>query len=491
MALPVTVAILSFIVPMVGLAIDGGIMYFVDASLSAAVDGSVLAAARSLNVGLTLDAQSAAATARANAWFAANFPPGYMFTTNPRVYVVIAESGYKTRTVTMAVSVMAPTYFMRMLGITALRASASGQAARRDVNLMIVADRSGSMNNNNACAVLRGAATQFIGNFSNGRDRVGLIEFGGTTNLDFAPSVNFAGSSPSLADAIANLTCEGSTNTGMAVAEAYQQLQAINEPGALNLILLFTDGRPTALSARFPVKTLEDTRWDYIDTSSAVDTPPSTCQDSAGLNYPNPLWNPGPITGILATFTSYWPTEGQTWGIDEYHSQSQGVPWELTVTSDPASVVQGCAFNGPFDYYASPGQFNARRDIAYIPTQDLYGNPTLGYQPLDTFPDGPYAGQIRPDDPATVRYAAYNSADNAATAARGDSMLSPIFYVIGLGGNDAEPIDHQFLERIANVPASAIYDSTRQQGLYIYSPSTQQLADAFATVAGEVLRISQ
>ena len=491
MAVLMTVAILGFILPIVGLAIDAGIMYFVEASVSAAVDGSVLAAARSLSVGLTLTDQTSSATARANSYFAANFPPGYMFTSNPQVNVIVAESGYKTRTVSMTASVQAPTYFMRMLGINSLTASASGQAARRDVNLMIVADRSGSMNNNNACAVLQGAATQFIGNFSNGRDRIGFIEFGGTTNLDYAPSVNFASSSPSLANAIANLTCEGSTNTATAIWEAYQQLQAINEPGALNLILLFTDGRPTALSAQFPVKTQDDTRWDYINTSTPVDTPPSTCQDAASKTYPDPLWNPGPITGILATFTSYWPTQGQTWGIDAYHAGNQNNPLELTVTNAPGSVVQGCAFNGPFDYYASPGQFTVRRDIAYIPGQDLYGNSTFGYQPVDTFPSGPYAGQIRPDDPATLRYAAYNAADNAATTARNDSLLTPIFYVIGLGGNDQEPIDDVFLQRIANVPASAIYDPTKQPGLYIYSPSTQQLADAFATVAGEVLRISQ
>ena len=154
-------------------------------------------------------------------------------------------------------------------------------------------------------------------------------------------------------------------------------------------------------------------------------------------------------------------------------------------------MVQGCNFNGPFDSGSIPDQFSMRTDIAYIPDQDIYGNSTRGYQPVDTFPGGPYTGHIRPDEPATLRYAAYNAADAAAATVRADATLTPVFYVIGLGGNDAEGIDNEFLERIANVPASAIYDPTRLQGLYIYSPTTQQLADAFAAVAGEVLWVSQ
>src|ERR1022692_2324530 len=49
--------------PLVGLAIDGSILYLVQAKLSAAVDAAALAAARSLSVGLALNSQTASATA--------------------------------------------------------------------------------------------------------------------------------------------------------------------------------------------------------------------------------------------------------------------------------------------------------------------------------------------------------------------------------------------------------------------------------------------
>lgn len=486
-----TLMVATVLIPIVGLAIDGTILFFVKTKLSASVDAAALAGARSLSTGLDLPSQTAAAQATIQSFFSANYPAGFWGTTNATLTTSITQTAYKTRTVDIQAYVDSPLYFMRILGQNTSRVAAHGQTTRRDVNVIMVVDRSGSMNNNNACAAFRAAATQFIGSFVNGRDRIGLLEFGGTTNLDYAPNLNFQTSSPTLATVIGNVVCDGNTNTATGIWEGYQQLQAINEPGALNLILLFTDGRPTALTASFPVKKLNDTRWGWNNYTTAVATPPSTCRDAANRSYPNPQWSPGSITGIVATYTSYWADQGWTWGVDNYHAVSQSNPAEQTTTTAPLAVTSGCSFLGPWDTNANPGQFMMRRDIAYIPDQDFYANSTHGYQPVATFPNGPYSGKIRPDVPSTLRYAAYNAADNAASRIRGDSALAPIFYVIGLGGNDTEGIDHPFLQRIANVPESAIYDSTKPQGLYIYSPTTQQLGDAFARVASEILRISR
>jgi hypothetical protein len=88
-----------------------------------------------------------------------------------------------------------------------------------------------------------------------------------------------------------------------------------------------------------------------------------------------------------------------------------------------------------------------RRDIAYVPATDLYGNLTTGYQSFaggDTYPSGnPYVGQIRVDTPTAVVTASLNAADNQATTIRNDANLVPVIYAIGLGGTSAEPIDLQ------------------------------------------------
>ncbi len=48
----VTFVFTSFLIPMVGMTIDGAILYWVKAKLSAAVDASALATGRALNLGV-------------------------------------------------------------------------------------------------------------------------------------------------------------------------------------------------------------------------------------------------------------------------------------------------------------------------------------------------------------------------------------------------------------------------------------------------------
>src|ERR1700730_14330388 len=66
------------IIPVVGLAIDAGILYAVKAKLQTAVDGAALGAARSLSRGLDLTSQQSAATSTAVRWYHANFPVSWM-----------------------------------------------------------------------------------------------------------------------------------------------------------------------------------------------------------------------------------------------------------------------------------------------------------------------------------------------------------------------------------------------------------------------------
>ena len=79
----VSIVMLTFLVafvliPMIGLAIDGAILFWMKAKLSAAVDAAALAAARSLNVGLDFPSQQDNAEKVGQQYFAANFPTGLM-----------------------------------------------------------------------------------------------------------------------------------------------------------------------------------------------------------------------------------------------------------------------------------------------------------------------------------------------------------------------------------------------------------------------------
>jgi len=498
-ALLVTTLSMFLIIPTVGLAIDAGVLYAVRAKLSAAADAAALAAGRSLSVGLTLAEQEASAVARATAFFHANFPDGFFGSRNKQISVQVAETAYRTRTVTVDASVDAPTYFMRLLGFNSVTVRARGRASRRDVNLILVLDRSGSMASSGACEPMKAAARQFVSQFANGRDRIGLITYGLTYLLAYPPQQNFKTSSPSLDQVISRITCSGGTGMAQALWQGYQQLVAINEPGALNLIVLFTDGLPNGITASFPIKKKTDTRYGYgADGYSSVTTQysmePSTCLDADGDRYDrrpgqttrtygppdwNPYWNPADKVGTLAGVQNATASTGNTYGVMNSTAIS------LTQHNETAiSDSSGCRFASSTAYM--------RRDIAYIPDQDIYGNSTRGYTPVEVFPSGPYAGKIRPDKPSSIGKASRNAVDNAAQRIRDDDYINPVIYTIGLGDpTGSDPPDENLMRRLANDPASPIYDPTEPPGLYVFAPDRTQLNQAFARVASEILRLAQ
>jgi Flp pilus assembly protein TadG len=461
----------AVMLPLVGLAIDGSILYLVQAKLSAAVDAAALAAARSLSVGLDLASQTASATATGQSFFSANFPAGYWNTTNLSLSIGVAETAYKTRTVTIQASANVPLTFMRLLGQTQSTVGAQGQTSRRDVVMIVVLDRSSSMADAGVCGTMTAAAQTFTGYFANGRDTIGLVTFMDGYNPTYASTLDFGSNVPSLSTVIGNVECYGDTGTAGALNQAYAQLQALNEPGALNLIVFFTDGHPNGIAANFPVKTKVDTRYDYQNTSTLVSTPASSCATTTTLQGEIAEWSGEPA-----------PSMGYTEGLFAVTSSSASTTGEQV-----AGGLTGCAM--------SSNQAKMRRDIAYVPATDLYNNATTGYQSFaagDLYPNGnPYVGQIRVDTPTAIVTASVNAADNQATAIRNDPNLIPVIYSIGLGGTVAEPIDATFMERVSNDPRSPIYNAAKPAGLYVYSPTATDLGGAFQQVASQILRISQ
>src|SRR3984885_14550778 len=151
-SLMLAVISLIFIIPMIGLAVDVGMMYVVKARLQGAVDGASLAAARALNLGQTPAAQATSAKKNAVNWFYANFPAGNWFTSgtlmdtsDAHAHVYDDPVNPNLRQVDVTPSSNVPTLFMNWCGVTKTYIVAYGFASRRDVNAMLVLDRSGSM----------------------------------------------------------------------------------------------------------------------------------------------------------------------------------------------------------------------------------------------------------------------------------------------------------------------------------------------------------
>jgi Flp pilus assembly protein TadG len=464
----------TVVVPMAGLAVDGGVLYLIQAQLQTAADAAALAGGRSLNVGNDIASQTNAATSTMRAFFNANFPTGTWGTINPVITPAIAQTALKTRTATLDVTVDAPLYFMRVLGFSTSRLAAHGQSSRRDVNIILVLDRSSSMQTAGVCSQMVTQARNFVSQFTEARDTLGLITFMAGSNLDYPPNINFKTSAPSLDSVLSQLKCGGNTGSAQAIWLAYQQIKAVNLPGVLNLIVFFTDGRPNGITAdfsgtnapsKFTLHTQTDTRYDWQNTSNLVSVGATTC--TAGTA----------TYGVIAQVGGNAST-GPTAGI---FSSSSGA---ISSTSQPAVTgTNNCNFTG--------NNNKLRLDIAYIPAQDHWGNSTSGYKTNEKYTSGPYQGKIRIDTPSSFTIASTNALDNAAALIRSDAAFTPLIYTIGLGGTDPEPLDYELLERVANDPRSTSYNPNQGTGQFVFASDVTQLGLAFQSVASQILRLSQ
>ena len=441
--------VLLVLLPAIGLAIDVGIMYLVQSVLSAACDAASLAGARDLARGSNSSAQTANAEATAAAYFNANFPSGYFGATNLQLTSVAAINSTYMRSVTTTASVNLPLIFLRALGQNSITLNASAVATRRDVNVMIVMDRSGSLAQSGSCTPLKAAAVSFVNKFAQGRDNVGLITFATSSRVDVAMSTNFQ---TPVDNTLNSVTCTGATSSAQALWQAYQQLASLAQTGALNVIVFFTDGLPTAVTENFPIKSA------------------STCSShTAKLGVLTPGYN---SSGVV-TNTIY--------GL---YNQNAG-PQPLTSDLVVVSTDHNCAFWND--------QTKVTSDVSYAPLTDYWGNSltVTGYLSVTTSGAG-----LSGTSGQNVQNFSTNAADDAALRIRsgaadplnGNRTLPGVtIYTIGLGD-----VDSVLLKRVANDPTLTPNPvAAGNSGMYVYAADASQLNLAFTQVASQMLRLAQ
>jgi Flp pilus assembly protein TadG len=465
-AIVFTALMLLVLVPVVGLGIDGGVAYMLRTRLSAALDAAVLAGARSLSIGADIDSQAANATTVAKNYFNANFPAGTWSSQNITFNVTVSQTTQYVRSVQMTASIDAPLYFMGILGYQSVPITLTATAQRRNVNVMLVLDRSSSMGsyldsqgNSQFCGTcgsipnMINAATEFVNQFAQGSDKVGMVVFGGDYHL-VSPSSDFSG----LAGQIAQITSSGNTGSAQAMWQAYNALATLpdqnnqpnGEPGALNVILFFTDGLPNGITADF----------------APYRVSPNTCAPGAismvgWIAQWHGFTDPGPTVGLFNTVTN---------NVSDPNDGSM---------SELISERAGCNFSGNSEYMYE--------DFSQIPPVDIYGNltnPPNPFKPVNLSGIGL---------PSQIGAASFNAADYAAQRWRAGAInnIVPLVYTISLLDDPAEVPNPDFMKRVSNTVDSSTYDSTKPTGLYISTDSSDQLPAAFQQIASQVLQLSQ
>lgn len=562
------------LIPLVGTAVDGSILYSVKAKLQAAVDGAAIAAASSLNLGGDINAQAISAAKAAQSYIKANFQQGYWGTYNlydgtygsegsGQMIDVEKNDVSALRTVSIHANVQTPLLFTRLMGFTSMLVAAAGQSSRRDVVLVMVLDRSGSMSAE--LTAIQQASTYFTSLFSQGRDHLGLVLIGGSSLVAYpsgdwnntaplGPRTSFGTDNPSLSGQISIVKSGSNTGTADGLSLAYQELAATAATGALNVIVLFTDGMPNGITANFNGNnpggfmgtvsggqgtTASNNKGSSVRTLNYYPTK-SSCTNSndggalggsAGLS----------MVGWMAQDSGY-TLPGPTKGIfrrDQFNTDYSLTTLINNPNDDQDVIAKGAGTSGvncSFAHYNSSSQQwdstnapNVSLDVT-IPDYDYWGNSTKGsgtnpyttndykssviYKVADACDgtanpknyDGWFYnanvgdGSITkgPASGCQVGLASWNATDMAAMNIRTDPAgIKPVIYALGYEGNalsqgDTSTDDPILMMRLANIndPSNTVYNKNHAQGMYIAMQSTADIGPAFVAVASQILRLS-
>ena len=237
---------IGFLLGFGALAFDMAYAMVVKAQLVTALDAATLAAVRYASDGPTAMSEAAQRT------FSANLPAGRLLVKNPTISVPTVTPDNGTTLVQFSGSAEIPTFFARWFGTHGLVLNAETTAARRDRNIILVLDYSGSVQP--VFNDIKDAAKTFVNSFSDTTDQVGLVIFSTAGRIEYPPQKPFKSDLNTIID---NIQSEVYTDHAMGVYYAYRSLLELNDPIKdlkLNEIVLFTDGAANWFPGRFNVQ---------------------------------------------------------------------------------------------------------------------------------------------------------------------------------------------------------------------------------------------
>jgi Flp pilus assembly protein TadG len=424
-----------------GLAIDSGIGYGVKARLNAALDAAALAAAQAVSSGESDAERRAAAVDAARRYFAGNFPAGWLGATPEDIVVnaVHEPDGYWR--ISVAGRATVPTALMGLLGYDLMTVNAEAEAIKRDLDLVLVIDSSGSLDPPHSppgtFSRVKEASKNFVARFSSGPggDRLGLVAFasGAVLSVPIDKTASRGFDKVVVESAIDALTSGGSTASAEAMRIARNEIEAVPADlrSSLRVIVFFSDGAPNDVPAVFDTTVGERTG----DLFSGLSGP--------GTNPARDLYR---------------------------HDQRNSFLGAFTISELPAAGLGSLPLEG----------YNGRRNLA--PTSPPFDNTRCN-----------------------VNKAARNMVENAANDARGNGIYVYTLGLgsrlntleITYCGYDAEEHGANILRRLANTdgrdgnPPADTLDDDQPSGLYVFAEDADQLEEAFNRIASDILRLTR
>ncbi len=523
----------TLIIPLVGLGMDATMLYIIQAKLSAAVDGAALGAGRLLGTSANT---SEIAEEFLNANFRADNTPGFWHATNlvPDIHVTLGI----TKTIRINATVDVPLFFAQIFGQKTATVAASAVATKKDTRLVLVIDRSGSMNGSKTkpgvITDLKNYAQGFTQKFNPGDDELGLVVYDGSAVVGYptvrpwdptttaistgGPDTQFlSGADDDMVHQIKAIKASSGTGMAEALWLAYTELQkahmrdlaANHSDTRLNSIVLFTDGVPSGISL-YLNNPANSNAYNYLKSTCTCSnkTIQETQQDSdhmmlSWLAIPGPPFTTNSLYGMYR-MASTDPDSNHTAAWWMAHAGR----YADVAKPNPQSPFAGCGgiMSDTDDY----GNSSVPSVLSAIPAVDRYGNATTGsgyshsrivdsHGNVSSIFNGTALDRTQVSKGYHWGLAIWNSVDNAAAAIRSDANLANRagdtqnmqiqIYTIGYLGNDG--VDEGLLRRIANDQASSSFDSTKPIGRYIAASDSIGLANAFNSVASSVLRLAQ
>jgi Flp pilus assembly protein TadG len=457
----------------VGLAVDTGRAYVVQAQLSKAVDGAALGAARMLNSG---NPRNEAATI-----YRANFPDGWFGTsssTDPSATSfyqmnTISSSGINVVTVTASATI--PTTFMKLANFSELTVHATGEATRRMVDLSLVIDVSSSIGWR--WQYVRAAAQTFVDSFDANADRLSLIFFSnGARVLNAMPASRGFDKSGMIANIPTGLP-GGSTAMVQGLYRGWDEVRSVptGQQSGLRVIVLFTDGASNSVPgvwATAPAGTSRGLRtWDFPD---------GTCADPDNQTHNNPF-----IDGLYHTNDG---TASPSQSFQPSHWDNHG-PTGATIGAVPFMPANMRSFHTEYRSSGIPTSFP-------LSSTTLTVNGTTQASARD-FRD--FNGTRFPAHVRNINNAARNLVEIIADAARSDTGGDyPIrIYTIGMGELVRCPLgsrleqSEEILKRVANDRTSPDFNSTQLEGKYYFAATADDVGPAFAALQNQIIRLTK